>query len=84
MRAGFKVIEKTTGVNPLGHEAMMREMGRSHFCLAPAGDGYETRMKLALNVGCIPVVIQDEIEVQPSLLSMLRDCRAWFLDGAAA
>ncbi|KAK9808075.1 hypothetical protein WJX73_003049 [Symbiochloris irregularis] len=60
---GFRLVEKKGGDNPLSHKAMMREMGRSHFCLAPAGDGYETRLKLAVNVGCIPLVIQDEIQV---------------------
>ena len=66
LRAGFRLIEKTSGTNPLSHKGMMREMGRSHFCLAPAGDGYETRLKLAVLVGCIPLVIQDELEVSES------------------
>ena len=41
----------------------MTEMGRSHFCLAPTGDGFGNRLKLAIAVGCIPLVIQDRVLV---------------------
>ena len=34
---------------------------RSHFCLAPSGDGWGTRLKLAIRLGCIPLVIQDGV-----------------------
>ena len=45
------------------HKDLATEMGRSHFCLAPAGAGWGDRLKLAILTGCIPVVVQDGISV---------------------
>ncbi|KAK9805101.1 hypothetical protein WJX73_007609 [Symbiochloris irregularis] len=66
---GFRLIsnnpyEKGPDDSPrLDHMELMAEMGRSHFCLAPTGDGFGNRLKLAIAVGCIPLVIQDRVLV---------------------
>ena len=62
--AGFKLVGKSSGgPNVLDHPEMFQEMGRSHFCFAPSGDGFTVRMKLAIALGCIPIVVQDEVQV---------------------
>ncbi|KAK9805078.1 hypothetical protein WJX73_001932 [Symbiochloris irregularis] len=55
---GFYINRK-----PLSHEELVKEIGRSHFCLAPSGAGWGSRLKLAIKVGCIPVVIQDNVQM---------------------
>lgn len=47
----------------LSHEELFREMGRSTFCLSPAGGGMGNRLKLAIATGCNPVIIQDGVQV---------------------
>eukprot|EP00238_Polyblepharides_amylifera_P012122 CAMPEP_0196596368 /NCGR_PEP_ID=MMETSP1081-20130531/85664_1 /TAXON_ID=36882 /ORGANISM="Pyramimonas amylifera, Strain CCMP720" /LENGTH=219 /DNA_ID=CAMNT_0041921335 /DNA_START=101 /DNA_END=760 /DNA_ORIENTATION=+ len=37
-------------------------MGRSLFCLAPTGDGWGRRTTLAAMYGCIPVIVQDDVQ----------------------
>ncbi|KAK9805103.1 hypothetical protein WJX73_008096 [Symbiochloris irregularis] len=48
---------------PLSHADMAKEMGRSHFCLATSGAGWGVRLKLAVMTGCIPLVIQDDVQM---------------------
>ena len=45
-----------------GIEWMLLEMGRSVFCLTPNGAGWGSRLKLAVMFGCIPVVINQNVQ----------------------
>jgi len=54
-------------VGGVAFQEVLMEMGRSTFCLAVAGAGWGVRLKFAVMTGCIPVVIADEVEVNPSL-----------------
>ncbi|KAK9814866.1 hypothetical protein WJX73_000785 [Symbiochloris irregularis] len=60
---GFFLREKLEGHDPLSREQMFQEMGRSHFCLAASGSGWGVRLKLAAMLGCIPLVIQDDVRM---------------------
>eukprot|EP00884_Botryococcus_braunii_P022615 jgi/Botrbrau1/9037/Bobra.0376s0014.1 len=40
------------------------DMQRSIFCLTPSGNGYGDRVKMAILNGCIPFVIQDNVQVE--------------------
>ena len=46
----------------LSNPDMFGEMGRSLFCLAPSGSGFGNRLKLAIMAGCIPIVVQDQVQ----------------------
>ncbi|KAK9812199.1 hypothetical protein WJX73_003751 [Symbiochloris irregularis] len=61
---GFMVVTYNgSSSDMMTHGDMVKEMGRSHFCLAPSGGGWGDRLKLAVLCGCIPVVIQDKVKV---------------------
>ncbi|GJP34321.1 hypothetical protein CLOM_g18764 [Closterium sp. NIES-68] len=43
-------------------QGFIEEMQRSRFCLAPAGFGWAMRTTQAVLLGCIPVILQDDVE----------------------
>lgn len=49
---------------------VLAEMGRSNFCLATTGAGWGVRLKLAVIMGCVPVVVADGVEVGPLFCCM--------------
>ncbi|KAK9789922.1 hypothetical protein WJX73_004978 [Symbiochloris irregularis] len=61
--SGFLLREKVKGIDPMGPEVMFQEMGRSHFCLAADGFGWGVRLKLAIKLACIPLVVHDNVQV---------------------
>ena len=62
--ARAKLMTFDTGVlEKLPFEEHVRNYATSKFCLAPAGYGFSSRQYECVLVGCVPVIIQDDVEM---------------------
>lgn len=62
--SGFKISTFDNGVlEKIPFEQHVANYAASKFCLAPAGYGFSSRQYECVLVGCVPVIIQDDVEM---------------------
>lgn len=48
----------------LSEMELVVEVGRSQFCLVPAGQAAHSRLKLDMQYGCIPIIVSEDTQVR--------------------